>query len=43
MPATDFKKRYLSFLSDEIGQLFYPVEFFPAKTKEVIESSVLGN
>ncbi len=25
MPLSEFKKRYLSFLSDEIGRLFYPV------------------
>ena len=26
MPQNEFKKRYLSFLSDEIGRLFYPTE-----------------
>ena len=26
MPLNEFKKRYLSFLSDEIGRLFYPTE-----------------
>jgi hypothetical protein len=26
MPQSEFKKRYLSFLSDQIGRLFYPTE-----------------
>ncbi|MBI3863828.1 MAG: hypothetical protein HY290_18215 [Planctomycetia bacterium] len=26
IPFNEFKKRYLSFLSDEIGRLFYPIE-----------------
>jgi hypothetical protein len=40
MPYSEFKKRYLSFLSDEIGHLLYPLKLYRVKANGVVPNGV---